>query len=203
MSGIQIYNSLIDIIQVEYNFKRLDNCYHPDTNILTKNGYINITKLKRGDMIKTLNSYKKLARLIITPVKNYNDEYIIFEIGSIGPQIPDKKLIITRGHPVYYKGIFYNPEDFVNNITYNVNLNKTNIKKLYHLQFETHEIIYSNNLLTTSLPPNTSFLNLYLPKNLYFDKEKFNYNNIGKHYPPYFLHEDPIPLNKLDFNNNF
>uniref|UniRef100_A0A6C0J6T7 Hedgehog/Intein (Hint) domain-containing protein n=1 Tax=viral metagenome TaxID=1070528 RepID=A0A6C0J6T7_9ZZZZ len=203
MSGIQIYNYLIDIIQVEYNFKRLDNCYHPDTNILTDKGYINITKLKRGDMIKTLLSYKKLARLIITPVKNYGDDYIVFDVSSLGPHIPDRKLIITKGHPIYYKGNFYNPEDFVNNMTYNVYLNKINIKKLYHLQFEEHEIIYSNNLLTTSLPSNTIFLNLYLPKNLYFDKKKFNRNNIGKHYPPYFLHEDPIPLNKLDFDNNF
>ena len=29
-------------------------CYHPNTDILTDNNYINITKLMRGDLIKTL-----------------------------------------------------------------------------------------------------------------------------------------------------
>ena len=38
----------------------------------------------------------------------------------------------------------------------------------------------------------TNYLNLHLPKDLYFDKEKFSHENIGKHYPPYFLHDDPL-----------
>lgn len=199
IGGLQIYDKFIDHNTVDYNFKKLDNCYHPNTNILTKDGYINITKLKRGDLIKTLTSYKKLARLIETPVKNKDNTYIIFKKGSIEPNIPNENLIITKGHPIYYKGEFYNPEDFANNIKFDVEFIKINIKKLYHLQFEEHHIIYSNNLLSTSLPPNTNYLNLYLPQELYFDKKKFKYDNIGKHYPPYFLHEDPIPLNKLEY----
>ena len=80
----------------------------------------------------------------------------------------------------------------------NVEIINLNIQKVYHLQFEEHYLINSNNIYTTSLPSNTNYLNLYLPKELYFNKKKFNIDNIGKHYPPYFLHNEPIPIGKIE-----
>lgn len=199
ISGIQLFNEYIDQVVVDRTFDDLENCYHPDTKILTKNGYVKIKNLNRGDQIYTLNNdYQKLARLIVTPTKKKYDEYILFKKGCFGPNIPNEDLIITKGHPVYYKNNFYNPEDFVNSYYYDVEFIKLNIQKVYHLQFEEHYIINSNNIHTTSLPSNTNYLNLYLPKKLYFNKEKFNKENIGKHYPPYFLHNDPIPLGRLE-----
>lgn len=200
ISGIQIFNKFIDQSTVDRTFDDLENCYHPDTKILTKDGYVKIKNLKRGELIYTYNNgYQKLARLIVTPTKKQYDDYILFKKGCFGSNKPNENLIITKGHPVFYKNNFYNPEDFVNSLEFDVELINLNIHKVYHLQFEDHNIINSNNIFTTSLPSNTNYLNLFLPKDLYFDKEKYNEENIGKHYPPYFLHNDPIPLGKLDF----
>jgi hypothetical protein len=199
ISGLQIFNEYIDQVTVDRTFDDLENCYHPDTNILTNKGYVKIKNLKRGDRIKTLNNgYQKLARLIITPAKKISEDYILFKKGCFGPNKPNEDLIITKGHPVYYKNDFYNPEDFVNSLIFNVEIINLNIQKVYHLQFEEHYLINSNNIYTTSLPSNTNYLNLYLPKEFYFNKKKFNIDNIGKHYPPYFLHNEPIPIGKIE-----
>ena len=198
ISGIQLFNEYIEQVLVDRTYDDLENCYHPDTKILTEKGYIKIKNLKRGDLVYTLfNSYQKLARLIVTPAKKLYEDYIIFKKGCFGSNKPNDDLIITKGHPVYYNGDYYNPEDFVNSFEFNVEYINLNIQKVYHLQFEEHQLVNSNNIYTTSLPTNTSYLNLYLPKELYFNKEKFNKENIGKHYPPYFLHEEPIPLGKI------
>lgn len=191
-SGLVISNTALSKEEVSILFSASEICYHPDTLISTKEGDIKIKNLKRGDLIKTLTGYKKLARLLTIDCKKLEDKYIIFNENSLGNNIPNRKLIITKGHPVYYKGEYYNPEDFADSLDFNVNyINKIMIN-MYHVQFETHEVIYSNNLTTTSLPPYTNYLNLYLPKELYFNKENFSQGNIGKHYPPYFLHDDPL-----------
>ena len=52
-------------------------------------------------------------------------------------------------------------------------------------------------MLTTSLPHNTNYFNHYLKEDEFFDKTKFNKNNIGKHYKPYILHTDPLILRNI------
>ena len=52
--------------------------------------------------------------------------------------------MLTSGHPVYFKDDYYLPENFleldgVNEVTENTNY-------IYHLIFDTHEVIYSNGL---------------------------------------------------------
>jgi hypothetical protein len=191
-SGLVISNTALTKEEVSILFSTSEICYHPDTLISTNKGDIKIKNLKRGDLIKTLNGYKKLARLLTIDCNKIEDTYIIFNENSLGNNIPNNKLIITKGHPIYYKGEYYNPEDFAESTDFNVNYIDKIIINMYHIQFETHEVIYSNNLTTTSLPPYTNYLNLHLPEDLYFDKEKFSHENIGKHYPPYFLHDDPL-----------
>ena len=63
--------------------------------------------------------------------------------------------------------------------------------------FDTHEVIFTNNLTTTSLPNVTNYYNMFLRENEYIDKSKYNKDNIGKHYPPYMLHEDPLMIKEL------
>ena len=53
-------------------------CFYPDTNVLTNNGYINIMNLKRGDLIKTNNGFKKLARLLKLR-KSKNIDLVLFK----------------------------------------------------------------------------------------------------------------------------
>ena len=166
--------------------------------IMTDQGYVKITKLQRGDMIKTLTGFEPLARLIQRPPDKKNDEYIVFEKDSIDTNIPNNKLIITKGHPVYYNDDYFNPEDFVYHPKFTrVHFEEMTVSSLFHLQFETHQVIYSNNFTTTSFPPTTTYGDGYLKRELYFDKSKFNVENIGKMYPPYCLHDVPLPNNKL------
>jgi len=79
----------------------------------------------------------------------------------------------------------------------NIRLEHHNVKGLYHIQFEGHECIETNGMWTTSLPHN---MELKVPKDLYFDKSKFNPDDKGKHFPPYCLHKDP-PTDRLNDDN--
>ena len=172
-------------------------CFYPDTNVLTNNGYINITNLKRGDLIKTTNGFKKLARLLKLR-KSKNIDLVLFKKNSIIENIPNKDFKITKGHPIFYENNYYNSEDFAENPKFkNVTYVKSDVTILYHLQFETHEVIYTDGLTSTSLPPYTNYRGLHLPKELYFNQDLFNENNIGKNYEPYMLHDDPLLNNQL------
>ena len=172
-----------------------EHCYHSSTNILTDNGYINITKLMRGDLIKTLNGYKPLSKL----VKNINvkNKFIKFTKNSISKDTPNEDLMITSGHPVYFKDDYYLPENFLE--LEGVDEVYENTNNVYHLVFDTHEVIYSNGLTTTSLPPNTTCDNMALTEDEYYAKKNYKEENLGKMYPPYILHENPIFMKKLIF----
>jgi hypothetical protein len=171
-----------------------EHCYHPNTNILTNKGYVNITKLMRGDLIKTLNGFKPLSKLVKNI--NVNNKFIKFEKDSIDKNIPNEDLMITSGHPVYFKDDYYLPENFLilDGVTEVIDYNSCYV---YHLVFDTHEVIYSNSLTTTSLPPTTSCDNMALTEDEYYDKKNYVKENVGKMYPPYILHENPIFMKKL------
>lgn len=51
--------------------------------------------------------------------------------------------------------------------------------------------------MTTSLPPNTEYNNSTLKEEEYYDKKKYKKENIGKMYPPYILHENPLFMKKF------
>jgi len=168
-------------------------CLHEDVLIETDKGYIKIADLKRGDLIKTMNSgYIPLARL----GKTYTIgtcPYIIFEKDSIEPGLPTHRLMITPGHPMYYNGKFVDPRDFLESKDYpNVIEKGLKADGYYHLVFESHEIFYANGVGVTSLPYNTSWARAYLKKQEFFDQSKFDKSIVGKMEPPYMLHEDPL-----------
>jgi hypothetical protein len=100
--------------------------------------------------------------------------------------MPNRDLLITKGHPVYYRGKYLNSVDFVRYGFFDkIGLKKRKPQGLYHIQFEGIE---TNGMWTTSLPHN---MELKVPKDLYFDKSKFNPNDKGKHFPPFCLHKNP------------
>lgn len=172
-------------------------CFLKGTLIKTKDGYKCIEELKRGDYIYVKNNdfegYKQLNRLVVSP--GSTRKYIRFNKNSIDTIFED--LYITCGHPVYYNNDYYNPEDFANNNNYDVEYIELSPKLLYTLQFEEHYNIIANGMYVTSLPPYTNYKNKHLPKELYFNPEKFDEDNIGKMYPPYMLHDDPLPIKNI------
>ena len=166
-------------------------CFHENCMILTNNGEVKIIELKRGDLIKTPNGYKKLARLIKSFVNNkIKSYYVIFEKNSISENVPSRQTILTHGHPIYVNNEYQLAKEVYFSRKYeNISMKHLpEIKYVYHLQFETHELVYANNLLATSLPHNTKHMDLYLPRKLYFDKSLYNENIIGLCREPYNLH---------------
>ncbi len=188
-----VYDEELSVDSITSLYTNNQLCYHPSTNILTDNNYINITKLVRGDLIKTLNGYNPLSKLVKNI--NVNNKFIKFKKDCIDKNIPNEDLMLTSGHPVYFKDDYYLPENFLE--LDGVTEVSENTKYIYHLIFDTHEVIYSNGLTTTSLPPNTICKNMELKEDEYFDKKNYKEENLGKMYPPYILHENPIFIKEL------
>ena len=194
VSLLRGYNFVLSSSDINGLYNGIEVCYHPNTIILTNQGYIKITDLKRGDLIKTLNGYKPLSKLL----KNINikTKFMEFPKNCFGENTPNQDLHITTGHPVYFNDEFYLPENFIGKK--NIKLISKDAVYVYHLQFDTHEVVYSNNFTTTSLPPNTDYQNLHLKEEEFIDKTKYNKENIGKMYPPYMLHEEPLLIQEID-----
>lgn len=176
-----------------YTFFANETCYHSDTLLQTLTGLVKIKDVKRGMKIKTKNGFKKIVRIYCNNCKKR--EFVVFEKDSLGQNIPNQKLMITKGHPVYYRGKYLNCLEFVkNNFFDKIYLKQMETEGVHHIQFETHECILTHNMWTTSLPHN---MGNKIPEELYFDKSLFNPDDKGKHYPPYCLHHDP-PRDRLD-----
>ena len=185
MTSFVFYEDRLTTQQVSLLYSTNDICYHPDTKILTDKGYIEIKKLKRGDLVETLNGLKPIAKVI----RNYNlkNVFVKFPKDCFGKNIPNEDLYITND--------YYLSENFIGK--FNVSYEDINTLYVYHIVLDTHQVIFSNNLTTTSLPPITNYHNYSLKKEEYFDQSNYNEDNIGKHYPPYMLHEDPLFIKKL------
>jgi len=176
-----------------YTFFADSNCYHSKTILETENGPMCIKDIKRGMLVKTRNGFKKVVRVLSNGCKLR--DFVVFEKGSLGENIPNQDLMITKGHPVYYQGKYLNSLEFVkNNFFDKIYIKRLETDGLHHIQFETHECVLTNNLWTTSLPHN---MGNKIPEELYFDKSLYNPDDKGKHYPPYCLHVDP-PNDELD-----
>ena len=188
-----VYDEILSAGDIAGLYNNNEICYHPKTNILTDYGYINIMKLMRGDKIFTLNGYKPLSKLIKTI--NIKKKFIKFTEGCIDEDTPNEDLMITTGHPVYFNGEYYLPENFLE--LDGVFTVEDKCKYVYHLIFDTHEVVSSNGLTTTSLPPNTEYNYSTLKEEEYFDKKNYKKENIGKMYPPYILHENPLFMKSL------
>ena len=191
--SIKGFNYVLDSTGVSALYTSNTECYHENTKILTIEGEIEIKNLKRGDLIKTKNGFKPLSKLIKTI--NTLGKFIRFPKNILGDNVPNDDLYITEGHPILFQGEYYNSENFLGQK--NIEIIKNYSNYMYHLQFDSHEVIYSNNLTTTSLPHNTDYRSLYLKKHEYIDPEKYNEKNIGKLYPPYNLHESPLPNRRV------
>ena len=145
-------------------------CFPENMKVRTINRDKNIQDLIRGEFIETNNNtFQKLARLVINK-KECDVEFIEFKPHSISPNVPNKKLLVTPPHPIYYNRSFREAKSFVNGK--DINLVKQYTKNIYNIQFETEEIVYVNNIPFMSHNPN-HFVEP-LPKQLYFNKTLFD-----------------------------
>lgn len=196
--GHRSYSTTTNEIGAFYYYN-ISVCFASGSLVLTKDGEKAVETLKRGDLIWTeTGEYHPLARL--HQGNGQKDTFVVFGRGSLGPNEPHTELVITGGHPIYFKNEYYNPEDFAEHEGYpEVSYEEAKeAVKMYTLQFEEHHVISVNGMKVTSLPPYTRYRNQWLPKEQYFDQTKYDEKNIGKHYPPYMLHTDPLPRYVLE-----
>ena len=107
-------------------------CFEKGSLVLTKDGYIPVENLKRGDYVYVKNNnfegYQPLNRLIYS--NGIKRKYVKFNKDCIDGVFQD--FIITCGHPIYYKNDYYNPENFANHSKYNVEYIDKNQKDYIH-----------------------------------------------------------------------
>jgi PBSX family phage terminase large subunit len=75
-------------------------CYHPDTEILTNKGFVNITKIKKGDMVATMNPATlkaEYASVKKTFVYDYND-YLYSPESATGVRDSHVGFAVTNEH---------------------------------------------------------------------------------------------------------
>lgn len=177
-------------------------CVAPDTLVLCEQGeYKKVSEVSRGTKVWTRdNGYQPIARVVRIP-GHRNTQLATFEKDALAESVPFKPLHITYGHPVVFRDTFVDPAEFVRHPEFtgaHAMNPKDTPKDLITLQFESHEVLNFNGVLSTSLPPYTSYRQQHLPKELYFDQSKFDEKNIGKNYPPFMLHDDPLPPHSLE-----
>ena len=190
VSLLSVYSGILTPTEVSnLDTSNASPCYHSDTLITTNKGEIPIKQLKRRDLIKTRNGFQPLSKVI----KGLNIDYkfVKFPKNCLGDNIPNKDLLLTIGHPIFFKGEYYNSDDFIGYQGIEMVTDATTY--VFHLQFDSHEVLWSNNLTTTSIPHNTSYQDRYLRKEEYIDPSKYREQDIGKIYPPYNLHKSPVP----------
>jgi len=105
-----------------------DPCFVGNTEILLYNNEIKyLNEIISGDIVKTLNGYKKVIRKLQTKVK---DETIIITIPkNLFGNTPNRDTYVTTGHPIWCKN---------ENDEY-VRINSDRIAKIYSLKMERYD----------------------------------------------------------------
>ena len=155
-------------------------CFAKDTLITMNDGTLkNIQDVQRGDITITgftvanlcCSSYHKSAKI----------DFVTFEPGCLGENIPNKQIIVTSPHPIVYKGARRPASCFVNlpgvkllekQIVGELLEHIDDTIYLYDLQFEVDGYYLANNMVVQSRSPNS--FQTPLPKELYFNQELYS-----------------------------
>ena len=125
-------------------------CLTEDTMVLTPNGYINITKLKRGDLVITNNNRQVRIVNIFRSVVSGNLKTFpcVIPRNAIGKNYPPQELRISQNHLIKYHNLWILPKQFFP-------LDKTSkIIKYYHIQLEnyiTDNLVINDGVVVESL----------------------------------------------------
>ena len=130
-------------------------CFLGNTPISTDQGKIPIEKIDAS--IHTINN-KPITAITKTISE---DEYLVcFKKHSISLNVPSRNTIISKNHKVYYKGIWREAQDFIDEFdkVYEVPYNG---EILYNILLEKHDKVYVNNLVCETLHPKNNIAKLY------------------------------------------
>jgi hypothetical protein len=130
-------------------------CFLGNTPISTDQGKIPIEKINTS--IHTIHN-KPITAITKTITE---DEYLVcFEKHSLSLNIPSKKTIMSKNHKVYYKGIWREAQDFIDEFD-NIYETPYNGEILYNILLEKHDKVYVNNLVCETLHPKNNIAKLY------------------------------------------
>ena len=87
---------------------------------------------------------------------NITQEFILFPKDCLCEGVPNEDFMITRGHPIFYNDDYYVSENFLND---KIKIVRDTSPYMYHLMFDSHEVVFTNDLKTTSLPNITNYYN--------------------------------------------
>ena len=113
----------------------VDECFHPDTNIMTPDGYVKISDIREGDLVINYNEKTKLFKedVVVDVYKNMikssNDKMIelIFDNNSVIKVTENHKFLTTVG---WIKAIDLNEtHDVINTGTYSYSMSFINETK--------------------------------------------------------------------------
>jgi hypothetical protein len=130
-------------------------CLTENTMVLTPNGYKNIKKLKKGDLVTTSdNRNVEIIQIYNTNITGNIKTYPcrIFK-NSIGPDYPKKDFLISRNHLIKYKNYWIYP------MKYFPLEKKEGIIKYYHIilpNYLTDHLVINNGVVVESLIYNNS-----------------------------------------------
>lgn len=174
-------------------FNMMGVCVLSTTKILLCGNKIKeIKDIIRGDLIiinKQTNEYKPVANI----TKTLNTKAILIPKGLINNT---NDLICTLTHPIWIgESMRIRAKDIKGTKKIHVN------DYFYNIQFEDEGCFYAENIKVDSLSPNCT--NMKLPKELYFNKSKYN-NNISidnlddkrSDKPKFLSSYDPVSYNK-------
>jgi hypothetical protein len=125
-------------------------CLTEDTMVLTPNGYVNIAKLNRGDLVITNNNKKvKIVNIFRSLVSgNLKTFPCVIPRNGIAQNYPVEELKISQHHLIKYHDLWILPKQFFP-------LDKTaKTIKYYHIQLEnylTDHLVINNGVVVESL----------------------------------------------------
>lgn len=134
------------------SFSQVAECLTEDAEILTPNGYTNITKLSVGDLVLTDDNRKVQIKNIFTSFTKSDEQnapYIIYK-NSIAPNYPLKDCKLSPYHLIKYNNKWILPLN--NKHIFGRDFSKK-IIKYYHLQlenFETDNLVINDGLIVES-----------------------------------------------------
>lgn len=90
------------------NFTSAAPCLVKDTMILMADGHCKpIQAIQRGDWVATdpdCLRVVQVSRLNRLPISSYYQPHLVrFAVGSLGPNVPNRELLITHDHPLLYQ----------------------------------------------------------------------------------------------------
>lgn len=157
-------------------------CFYPGTVIKTDQGNCFIENLDSD--YHTINNEKIIGISHTT----YPSNLVCFSKHSLGYNVPNKPLIVTDNHLIYYNDKLIKAGDFainyikVNNIysiknSSGIYFVKNNKKILYNIVMDKHNIIKANNMLCETLHPDNLINQIYNIKNIKYKNFMFKTMN--------------------------